>query len=227
MLKKTGQIPDVVPTLSAGKHRNPRKGACFMEMASFLAGERWSDQPSCTHPLLAQLAREVNDHVGDGCRQRLVPLVPSAIGLTSDDPHVDVGLALLAASTALPVAPEPTQRALAVGILTGTKVLAALDGFDPVVAEASCAATLAKAPLAAVWARRFCDGSSPSVQAFRRYAAPHTVRVAVRGIYRAATPEPETLLCDLLEQSVAMFPTWAGWAPVDPSPSRLVQTRAS
>ncbi|MEJ7744096.1 MAG: hypothetical protein WKF73_17085 [Nocardioidaceae bacterium] len=49
MRVKTG-LPDVVPVLSRGKHRNPRKGACFMEFASFLAGERWSDHPRCTHP---------------------------------------------------------------------------------------------------------------------------------------------------------------------------------
>ena len=30
-----------------------------MEFASFLAGERWSDHPACTHPLLAGVARDV------------------------------------------------------------------------------------------------------------------------------------------------------------------------
>ena len=48
-------VPDLVPILSRGKHRNPRKGACFMELASYLAGERWSDHPRCTHPLLASV----------------------------------------------------------------------------------------------------------------------------------------------------------------------------
>ena len=42
----------------AGRHRNPRKGACFMEMASFLAGERWSDHPQCTHPPRRDGARD-------------------------------------------------------------------------------------------------------------------------------------------------------------------------
>ncbi len=28
-----------------------------MELASYLAGERWSDHPACTHPLLAEAAR--------------------------------------------------------------------------------------------------------------------------------------------------------------------------
>jgi hypothetical protein len=40
------QSPALLPVLSRGKHRNPRKGACFMEFASLLAGERWSDHPA-------------------------------------------------------------------------------------------------------------------------------------------------------------------------------------
>ena len=74
-MRRDPTLPDLVPVLSAGKHRNPRKGACFMEMASFLAGERWSDHPSCTHPLLASLARLVNDWLKDEDRSPLVLLV--------------------------------------------------------------------------------------------------------------------------------------------------------
>ena len=217
MRTKTRRTPDLVPTLSAGKHWSPRRGACFMEFASFLAGERWSDQPRCTHPLLAQLAREVNDHVHDGSRQRLLPLVPSVIGLTSDDARVDAHLALLAASTALPIAPEQTQRALAVAVLTCGRVLAALDGGEPGTVSAHVRAALDKAPRAAAWADRFTHGNVPSVKVFSRYAAPHTVRVAVRGIAGAAVPEPDAMLCDLLEQAVDRFPVWAGWQRVPQS----------
>ena len=77
--------PDMMPVLSRGKHRSPKKGACFMELASFLAGEPWSDHPSCTHPLLASLARDVNDHVDDYARTRLAPLIPEVIGLNGTD----------------------------------------------------------------------------------------------------------------------------------------------
>ena len=59
MVRKNHQPPVVLPILSRGKHRSPRKGACFMEFASLLAGERWSDHPACTHPLLAAVARHV------------------------------------------------------------------------------------------------------------------------------------------------------------------------
>ena len=51
------QPPDLLPILSPGRHRSPRTGACFMELASLLAGEPWSDHPACTHPLLAAVAR--------------------------------------------------------------------------------------------------------------------------------------------------------------------------
>jgi hypothetical protein len=64
----------MLPMLGRGKHRNPKKGACFMELASFLAGERWSDHPSCTHPLVAMLARAVNDLTSDHARPRLAPI---------------------------------------------------------------------------------------------------------------------------------------------------------
>ena len=45
-----------------------------MKLASYLAGERQSAHPACTHPLLVALTRDVNDHTGDvglappGCR---------------------------------------------------------------------------------------------------------------------------------------------------------------
>ena len=75
MLIEDFQRPAMLPLLSRGKHRNPRKGACFMELASVLAGQPWSDHPSCTHPLLASVARHVNDCTTDAGRQRLATLI--------------------------------------------------------------------------------------------------------------------------------------------------------
>ena len=109
------KLPDIVPVLSAGRHRNPRKGACFMEMASYLAGERWSDHPACTHPLLGSLARLVNDALPDSERSQLLSLIPDVVGLTGDDPLIEVAIATRAAAAALPVAAAPRQNALAVG----------------------------------------------------------------------------------------------------------------
>src|ERR671919_2618614 len=112
-MRENIQQPPLLPILSRGKHRSPRRGACFMEFASLLAGERWSDHPACTHPLLAAVARHVNDHTSDEARPRLALLIPSVIGLTSDDLHVDARVALRCARAALPVAAAERQRVMA------------------------------------------------------------------------------------------------------------------
>jgi hypothetical protein len=118
MLRNNHQQPVVLPILSRGKHRNPRKGACFMEFASLLAGEPWSDHPACTHPLLAAMARHVNDHTSDAGRARLAELIPSVIGLTGEDLHLDAAIALGSARLALPVVAAERQGVLAVAVRT-------------------------------------------------------------------------------------------------------------
>src|SRR4029434_3262757 len=125
------QPPNLFPILSPGKHRNPRTGACFMELASLLAGERFSDHPACTHPLLAAVARHVNDYTSDAGRSRLAELIPSVIGLTGDDRHIAAQIALGSARLALPVVAAEGQRVLAVGVLSCERVLADLDGRPP------------------------------------------------------------------------------------------------
>jgi hypothetical protein len=208
-------VPDLVPQLSRGKHRNPRKGACFMELASYLAGERWSDHPSCTHPLLATMARLVNDHTTDDGRDRLGRLVPSVIGLTSDDPHIDVEITLRAATTALPVAAAERQRVLAVSVLAAERMLTRLDaaqdadagGMGPSstarpLSERSRRA-LDQAPDAERWARGFTREIRTTPRGFFRYAAPNTVRQAVVGVSQAYVAEPDALLHDMLAGAIA------------------------
>src|SRR5665647_74646 len=165
--------PEFLPVLSRGKHRNPRRGACFMEMASFLAGERWSDHPACTHPMLADLARLVNDIVTDRMRPRLIPLIPSVIGLTSDDLHVDAAIALRSALAALPIAAEPRQHVLATAVIACERLLADLDGRDPDSLSPQSREVLAQVPEAESWARSFPGGSRLSQRTFRSRTAPH------------------------------------------------------
>jgi hypothetical protein len=196
------RTPDLVPVLSRGKHRNPRRGACFMEMASYLAGERWSDHPSCTHPLLAGLARLVNDHTSDSGRQRLAGMIPSVIGLTSDDLHVDALIALRCATTALPVAAAERQNVLAVSVLACDRMLATLDGRPVDQLTESSRRALAQAPLAARWAGQFTNGFASSPKGFRRQAAPSTVRYAVDGIARACIADPDAMLRELLAGAI-------------------------
>jgi len=202
MFEITSPLPDVVPVLSRGRHRNPRKGACFMEMASFLAGERWSDHPACTHPLLAELARGVNDCTSDEARARLGTLIPSVIGLTGDDLHVDARIGMRAAITALPVSAAARQNVLAVSLLTCDRVLADIDGraADDLLGETQEA--LARVPQAASWAQDFARRLRVSPKGFRRHAAPSIVRHAVEGIAQSCVDDPDRMLFDLLSDTI-------------------------
>ena len=195
-------LPPLVPLLSRGKHRNPRKGACFMEMASYLAGERWSDHPKCTHPLLAGLARLVNDHTSDEARPRLAGLIPSVIGLNGDDPRVDARIALVCAIRALPVAAAERQLAMAVSILAAEHVLAELDGRPSGELEERSRHALAQVPAAARQAQEFRRGILVSPKGFRRFAAPNTVHIAVRGVAEACVNDPDDRLRDMLTAAI-------------------------
>ncbi|GII57410.1 hypothetical protein Pth03_57990 [Planotetraspora thailandica] len=197
-----GQMPQAMPVLSRGKHRNPSKGACFMELASFLAGERWSDHPSCTHPLLAGLARLVNDHTSDAARPKLAGLIPSVIGLTGDDLRIDAHIALRCATSALPVVAHERQLAMAVSILSAEHVLAGLDGRPEGSLQDSSRKALEEVPEAMRWAFAFRRGVRISAKGFRRYAAPNTVQLAVRGIAQACVLDPDPLLRDLLARTI-------------------------
>lgn len=188
-------VPPMLPMLARGKHRNPRRGACFMELASFLAGERWSDRPACTHPLLAHLARLVNDLTSDAARPRLAVMVPSVIGLNSDEPHWWDEITIVAAHHALPVVAEASQRALAVGLLTcerqrAQRADAALPGMHPMTVEA-----LAMVPMAHRWADSFIGQMGvPGHQ----HPGSHVLECAALGISAALTPDPDAQLYDLL-----------------------------
>lgn len=196
------RVPDFMPTLSPGRHRNPRKGACFMEMASYLAGERWSDHPRCTHPLLAAMAREINDRIGDAARQRLVPLIPLVVHLNGDDRRMDVWIAREAALTALPLVSMSRQRAAAVGILRSEAALAEHDGLPSGWLSPRAQATLALVPEAEKWARDFMQMTMGRRDAFVVRGAPAVVHQAVLGLSEACVPEPEEQLVGLLERTI-------------------------
>jgi hypothetical protein len=212
MIPNDDRLPALLPTLSRGKHRSPRKGACFMEFASLLAGESWSDHPACTHPLLAAVARHVNDYTSDAGRSRLAEMIPSVIGLTGDDLHIDAQIALGSARLALPVAAADRQRVLAVGVLSCERVLTELDGRPPGELGEQSRSALTQVPHAAAWAARFI-GAAPaaplSARRFRQQAAPAIVRNAAQGIAQACVPDPDGMLRELLVQAIHAGAAWA------------------
>jgi hypothetical protein len=188
-----------------------------MELASYLAGERWSAHPACTHPLLAALARDVNDHIGDPGRARLAELAPSVIGLTGDDPHLDARIALGCARTALPVVAAGRQQIMAVAVLACERVLAALDGRPADGLEEQSRAALEQVPHAAQWARDFTARLARDIpttpEDLRQRSAPFTVHAAVEGIALAYVPQPDQMLRDLLASAISDCAAWIGRQP--------------
>ena len=215
MSRRATFVPDGVPVLSRGRHRSPRKGACFMEMASFLAGERWSDHPSCTHPVLATLARCVNDMLDEEHRQRLVTMIPEVVGLNPDDRRLPTALVLTAARAALPVAAEERQNVMALAILNAEGVLADHDGRSPGELSKASRAALATAPAAERWARIHLARMGFNPATMRPASAAKIVALAVDGIARACICDPEDRLVKLLRDGIDVT---AAFAPVVPAP---------
>ena len=203
MKRFEGTAPELLPVLSRGKHKSPRSGACFMEFASHLSGEAWSDHPACTHPVLASLARMVNDCTSDDARSRLMMLIPSVIGLRGDDQRVRLVVALRAATAGLPVVSADHQRALAVGILNCQRHLARSAEETPIDVSAQVRAAFDKAPQTERWAREFMGSvGSWSRTRFTDRTAESIIRITVQGIAEACIPDTDERLYDLLAQAI-------------------------
>ncbi|MEE6282132.1 hypothetical protein [Georgenia sunbinii] len=175
-----------------------------MELASYLAGERWSDRPACTHPLLAHLARLVNDLTDDQDRPRLAVLIPSVIGLSSTDPHWDDELTLLAASRAIPVVSEHHQRALAVGVLACERSRAARAGSSQIELHPASRRAFEQAPLAAAWAREFVDAVHRVRPGDGGHPGDTIVEIATVGLARACITDPAGELRRLLTDAITI-----------------------
>ncbi|HEY5231517.1 MAG TPA: hypothetical protein VIJ11_11590 [Galbitalea sp.] len=193
---------DFLPLLSAGRHRNARRGACFMEYASYLAGERWSDRPSCTHPSLASLARLVNDLTSDGERSVLSIYIPSVVGLNGDDPRVAVLLSVLAASSALPIASSMRQGALATGLIRCEQLLEQWDGPEVERARMRIRTAFLLAPGTEAWAQDFIDQVSPRAARILTINDDALLRTAAIGIADACVEDADARLARLLEQAI-------------------------
>jgi hypothetical protein len=74
--------------LSKGKHSSPEHGACVMELASMLAGERFSDHPRSVSRPIASFLRSYNDLIDDERRQDLYRYAARTVG-TADGRQVE------------------------------------------------------------------------------------------------------------------------------------------
>lgn len=218
---RTSTLPDGLPVLSRGRHRSPKRGACFMELASVLAGEPWSDHPACTHPLLAQLARQVNDLSTDEGRRALTPLIPAVVG-RQGDPSTWFALSVAVAARQLLEMPETTQRVLAAGLLRAGQLCA-----DEMV-RLQAREALALVPGALAWAERLAHRDRIDATTYAERCAPTMVRCAVEGVVGNARAGAETdrRLRDLLEVGIAACPVPATPLP-PPAPPRRTPLRGS
>lgn len=209
------QIPDGLPVLSRGKHRSARKGACFMEMASVLANEPWSDHPRCTHPLIGHLARLVNDHTSDRHRGELAVMIPSVVGLHGGGLAWMVDVTAAVALDALDDVPAPSQRALVAGLVRceemGTRLPPGAVENLGAVREA-----LQRFPGPVVWVRRLSGGSTITAKQFEKRSAPNVMRCAVGGLTMSTVPDPDARLRELLHTGIT---TGQRLAPT-PAPAR-------
>lgn len=216
------RIPAMMPRLSAGAHRTPRRGACFMEFASYLAGERWSDHPGCTDPVLASLARAVNDNLSDDRRDEIALQIPRVIGLRGDDSVVGLVVALRAAIAAVAVANMERQRSLAIGILAIRTVLAER-GVEMERLDVLADRALEDVPDAVAWASKYLASQSSKAHDLHRDAAEAITRISTKGIATACIDDPDSLLIATLGDAIGdVEALLAERTPVSERAERLV-----
>jgi hypothetical protein len=190
-----------------------------MEFASYLAGERWSDHPSCTDPVLASLARGINDNLSDRRRDEIAHEIPRVIGLRGDDSVVGLVVALRAAIAALPVASMDRQRSLALGILVLRPALAKRGVDLPQLGRLADRA-LADVPDAMAWATRYLAAQNPRPRDLHRTAAEAVTRVAVTGIASACIDDPDAVLISTLTDAIDEVQALLSHRTLVPEPAR-------
>jgi hypothetical protein len=201
------KVPDIVPLLSAGKHRSAKSGGCFMEIASYLAGDKWSDHPKCVNPSLGELARCVNDVLPDGRRSQLTVMIPSVIGTgRARSTHER---ALLGAT----VVRSCTMRALPMLDQKALPVACALVGAERILGARTpaAAAALATQPAAAAsaeaWAKEYAGAWSREAT-YVSHSVPLSIKLTVKGVNDELGPEAWHVLMSMLRDAIGEVRHW-------------------
>ena len=195
------KMPTALPILAAGRHRSPRHGACLMEYTSVLAGERFSDSPHCTDPVLAAVARAVNDYSSDASRQRIAPYagdLTTALGAGDD---VQRGIVRRCLLTALRYADGSRRQVLLVALLGLDRAATgagrgwddSMLSFDSELALLGCDSGLADAA-------SYVAMLPVSAGEHSRRALAVSVEVAVATIAESADDEADDVLFELFAQ---------------------------
>lgn len=82
-------------------HDDPGADRCLMEHVSMLAGEAFRAWPRCTHPAVATLATQVDEHCSPEGRTAVLRRAEALVLADSDDPALTWRLVGVAAETVL------------------------------------------------------------------------------------------------------------------------------
>lgn len=198
--RTTSGIPDGI-WLSPGRHRRG-SATCLMELTSVLAGEPKSDAPRCTDPVLAALARSVNDFASDENRQRLTRFVPDLIGACGADARVRRAVARRCLLTALPYARGTRRFLLSVALLGVDRADAGVrKGWKPQMFDADTEWALLEDGRTADAAARFVAPLQSAKGQHTERGLPAAVEAAVATISWSADDADDVLL-RLLEDCV-------------------------
>jgi hypothetical protein len=166
--------------LRSGVHTSPSDGVSLMEAVSALAGEPWSNSPSCTSPVIAAYAHSFSDWLPDDERQRLKVYIPRLVGTA--EPDLELRRAFACADSAVRVfTPLAFRAAGLVEEAARLGALAPVDGESATSARsvASAARSAASAGAeSAPAAARLAARSAESAQAATRSAKESAARSA-------------------------------------------------
>ena len=132
-------------SLTSG-HHEAGKGFCAMELAAYVAGERWSDHPRCVCPVIGSFMRSWNDALpSDADRDRILkPLIADLLD-TKATRAVEVARSYLALDWLVRV-----QTPAGLNLRDDLKAYAvALQGLAPLIDTKSC--TKAQPTIDAAW----------------------------------------------------------------------------
>lgn len=173
-----------------------------MEFTSILAGERFSDHPRCTDPVLATVARTVNDYSTDGGRQRLAVLASDLTTATPAAPDVGYALARRCLLSALAFASGERRRVIIVGLLGLDRAAAGRTrGWRRGLLDLDTELALLSEPAEVEQAAEFLRTMRVSPAEYLRRGLPVAVEAAVRTIAREAD-NPDDILAVMLNDCI-------------------------
>ena len=163
--------------LRPGAHTSASDGVSLMEAVSVLAGEPWSNSPSCTSPVITAYARSLSDWLPDDERQWLKAYIPRLVGTA--EPDLELRRAFACADAAVRVFAR--LGFTSAGLVEEAAKLSALALVDRESAESARSA----AESAESAARSAASSSEWSVRAAMRSAA-ESARSAALSVSSAA-----------------------------------------